>query len=54
MAEQIAKVSASWRVPFNMQNLGPSLTVTKFGTPEQRKKYVPGWEIGRASWRGRV
>ena len=26
MAEQIAKVSASWRVPFNMQNLGPALT----------------------------
>src|SRR3974377_1781501 len=43
MAEQIAKVSASWRLPFNMQNLGPALTVTKFGTPEQRKKYVPGW-----------
>jgi glutaryl-CoA dehydrogenase (non-decarboxylating) len=46
MAEQIAKVSASWRLPFNMQNLGPSLTVTKFGTPEQRKKYVPGWVAG--------
>jgi glutaryl-CoA dehydrogenase (non-decarboxylating) len=28
MAEQIGKVSASWRLPFNMQNLGPSLTVT--------------------------
>ena len=46
MAEQIAKVSASWRLPFNMQNLGPSLTVTKFGTPAQRKKYVPGWVAG--------
>src|SRR3990172_842720 len=46
MAEQIGKVSASWRLPFNMQNLGPSLTVTKFGTPEQRKKYVPGWVAG--------
>jgi glutaryl-CoA dehydrogenase (non-decarboxylating) len=46
MAEQIAKVSASWRVPFNMQNLGPALTVTKFGTPEQKKKYVPGWVAG--------
>ena len=29
MAEQIAKVSASWRLPFNMQNLGPALTVTQ-------------------------
>jgi glutaryl-CoA dehydrogenase (non-decarboxylating) len=46
MSEQIAKVSASWRVPFNMQNLGPALTVSKFGTPAQKKKYVPGWVAG--------
>ena len=46
MSEQIAKVSASWRLPFNMQNLGPALTVGKFGTPAQRKKYVPGWVAG--------
>ena len=46
IAEQIAKISASWRLPFNMQNLGPALTVTKFGTPEQKKKYVPGWVAG--------
>src|SRR3974377_997025 len=46
MAEQIASVSASWRLPFNMQNLGPALTVAKFGTPEQKKKYVPGWVAG--------
>jgi len=47
MAEQIARVSASWRLPFNMQNLGPSLTVAKFGTGAQKKKYVPGWVAGR-------
>lgn len=46
MAEQIARVSASWRVPFNMQNLGPALTVTKFGNGAQKKKYVPGWVAG--------
>lgn len=46
MAEQIAKVSASWRLPFNMQNLGPALTVAKFGTDAQTKKYVPGWVAG--------
>ena len=46
MAEQIGRVSASWRLPFNMQNLGPALTVAKFGTPEQRRKYVPGWVAG--------
>ena len=46
MAEQIARVSASWRVPFNMQNLGPALAVSKFGSEAQRKKYVPGWVAG--------
>src|SRR5574340_254851 len=46
MAEQIARVSASWRLPFNMQNLGPSLTVNKFGSPAQKKKYIPGWVAG--------
>ena len=46
MAEQISKVSASWRLPFNMQNLGPALTVARFGTEAQRKKYVPGWVAG--------
>jgi len=46
MAEQIAKVSASWRLPFNMQNLGPALTVAKFGTPEQQQKFIPGWVDG--------
>ncbi len=46
MSEQIAKVSASWRLPFNMQNLGPALTVAKFGTAEQKKKYIPGWVAG--------
>ena len=46
MAEQIAKVSASWRLPFNMQNLGPALTVAKFGTSEQRECFIPGWVAG--------
>ncbi|MFA7279870.1 MAG: acyl-CoA dehydrogenase family protein [Sterolibacterium sp.] len=46
MAEQIAKVSASWRLPFNMQNLGPALTVNKFGTKAQKDKYISGWVAG--------
>ncbi len=46
MAEQIARVSASWRVQFNMQNLGPTLTVAKFGSNEQKEKYIPGWISG--------
>jgi glutaryl-CoA dehydrogenase (non-decarboxylating) len=46
LAEQIGKVSASWRLPFNMQNLGPALTVARFGTEEQKQRYVPGWVAG--------
>jgi len=46
MAEQVARVSASWRVQFNMQNLGPTLTVAKFGNDAQKEKYIPGWISG--------
>ncbi len=46
LAEQIAKVSPSWRLPFNMQNLGPALTVQKFGNEEQKETYIPGWVSG--------
>jgi glutaryl-CoA dehydrogenase (non-decarboxylating) len=46
MAEQIAKVSASWRLPFNMQNMGPPLSVARWGTDEQKAKYIPGWIDG--------
>ena len=46
MAEQIARVSASWRLPFNMQNLGPPLSVARWGTHEQKEKYIPGWIDG--------
>lgn len=46
MAEQVAKVSASWRLPFNMQNLGPALTVAKYGTVEQKEKYISDWITG--------
>ena len=46
MAEQVARISASWRVPFNMQNLGPPLTVARFGSTAQKEKYIPGWISG--------
>lgn len=46
LAEQIAKVSPSWRLPFNMQNLGPALTVQRFGTEEQKESMIPGWVSG--------
>jgi glutaryl-CoA dehydrogenase (non-decarboxylating) len=43
VAEQIARVSGSWRLPFNMQNLGPALTVNRFGTEEQKRRFIPDW-----------
>ncbi|MCH2279989.1 MAG: acyl-CoA dehydrogenase family protein, partial [Vicinamibacterales bacterium] len=46
MAEQIAKVSASWRLPFNMQNLGPALTVAQIGSEAQKQEFIPGWVAG--------
>ena len=46
MAEQVARISASWRVQFNMQNLGPALTVARFGNDAQKEKYIPGWISG--------
>ena len=41
MAEQIAKVSPSWRLPFNMQNLGPAVTVNQFGAEAQKRRLYP-------------
>ncbi|MDY0040696.1 MAG: acyl-CoA dehydrogenase family protein [Desulforhabdus sp.] len=46
IAEQIARVSPSWRLSFNMQNLGPALTVNQFGTEEQKRRSIPGWVSG--------
>lgn len=48
IAEQIAKVSASWRLPFNMQNIGPAITVNKFGTEEQKRRFIPKWVSAEA------
>ena len=46
LAEQIARVSGSWRLPFNMQNIGPAITVNKFGTQEQKQHFIPDWVSG--------
>lgn len=46
MTEQFARVSPSWRLPFNLQNIGPAITVNKFGTPEQKERWIPGWVSG--------
>ena len=44
--EQIAKVHTSWRMVFNMQCWGPSLTIQKFGTEEQKQFYIPKFVSG--------
>ncbi|MBI4320168.1 MAG: acyl-CoA dehydrogenase family protein [Chloroflexi bacterium] len=41
ITEEIAKVSASYGLPFNMQTIGPGLTILQFGTEEQKQKYLP-------------
>lgn len=46
ITEQLAKVSPSWRLPPNLQNIGPAVTVNEFGTEEQKEKYIPGWVSG--------
>lgn len=42
IAEEIARVHSSMRLPFNMQALGPALTILKFGSEELKRKYIPG------------
>ena len=46
IAEELAKVNSSWRVPLNMQNLGTSLTVNNFGTVAQKERFIPDWVNG--------
>lgn len=48
IAEQIAEVSGSWRLPFNMQNLGPAVAVNEFGTEEQKRRFIPDWISGKS------
>lgn len=42
IAEEIAKVSASYSGSFISQLAGPPVTILKYGTEEQKKKYIPG------------
>jgi glutaryl-CoA dehydrogenase (non-decarboxylating) len=43
IAEQLAIVSGSSRLPLNMQNIGPACTVNKFGTKEQKERFIAKW-----------
>lgn len=42
IAEEIARVHSSMRLPFNMNALGPAKTILRFGSEELKKKYIPG------------
>ena len=41
LTEEIARISASWTLPFNMQMWGPAFTILNHGTEEQKEKYIP-------------
>lgn len=42
IAEQIARVHSSMRLPFNMNALGPAQTILRYGSEELKQKYLPG------------
>ena len=42
IAEEIARVHSSMRLPFNMNALGPARTILKYGSEELKQKYIPG------------
>ena len=41
LTEEIARVSPSWGLPFNMQTQGPARSIVRWGNEEQKQKYVP-------------
>ncbi|MBI2954625.1 MAG: acyl-CoA dehydrogenase family protein [Chloroflexi bacterium] len=41
MTEEVAKVSASYGLPFNMQTIGPGYVILNYGSEEQKRKYLP-------------
>ncbi|MBI5480123.1 MAG: acyl-CoA dehydrogenase family protein [Deltaproteobacteria bacterium] len=47
MTLEIAKVWASYGLPFNMQMHGPAYTIQTFGTEAQKEKYIPGLVAGK-------
>lgn len=47
MCEEIGKVSAAHTLPFNMQAHGPAYTLLRWGTEEQKRKYIPGLVAGK-------
>jgi len=50
MTEEVARVSPSWRLPFNLQMNSIQSVLLNFGTEEQREKYLP--KLINADWLG--
>ncbi|MBW1879346.1 MAG: acyl-CoA dehydrogenase family protein, partial [Deltaproteobacteria bacterium] len=46
MTMEIAQVSASWGLPFNMQCNGSAFTIQRWATEAQKERYVPGLVTG--------
>ena len=42
ITEEISRASGSLRVPFNCQTAGVALPIVRYGTEEQKRKYLPG------------
>ncbi|MEN6326770.1 MAG: acyl-CoA dehydrogenase family protein [Syntrophomonas sp.] len=43
---EIAKVHTSWRLSISGNCWGPAMTINKYGTEEQKQKYIPGLVSG--------
>jgi len=41
VTEEVARASASLRVTLNMQTFGPAMSILRYGTEEQKKKFLP-------------
>ena len=50
MTEEVARISPSWGLPFNLQMNSIQSVLLNFGTEEQREKYIP--KLINADWMG--
>lgn len=46
MATEVARISPSWGLPFNLQMNGPQNVLIKYGSEELKERYLPGLIAG--------